>query len=362
MKKPTPEQWTEKYVKIALATEDFSKSYEDISTHIKALYKFAGLGVPAIALVNSPTQAQAVAGLSSLILDGMPSTLALPASMYSGDWEVVEAICSITGIALPPKPRISKKKIDFFSTCRVQSAGLAALSKYFGLGNDGMEACRAARGGLRIGSNAAGDHAALAFEAQFEPVKGEDYTRFNHYAWVQENTGGLIYGEKVCAVFRRPTFINVIFEAGQAQPHYEHGSYIQYGGDDCGVYALEGVFVAGWIVLSTPESMNADDVLAIENADQRALAMKKMGYARLKDAMKVQVIHTGEDGYELWTMEVEGRRVGPYLKMVNPTTGITHVEGVPSQSEFSGKDIETCEDALAWRAGRKTYRKPAWVA
>lgn len=362
-KRPTPEEWTEKYIQIATAVEDYSKSLDDMRPHILALYKYADSGTPVVGLVNSPLQAQIVAGISALILEGVTPTVALPASMYPGDWEIVVAVCAVTQLPLPKKPRLSKRAETSFGTCAVQSEGIEALSSYFGLGADGLEACRAARGGLCIGSAAAGDHAALAYEAEYEPLKGEDYTRFRHFAWVQENTGGAIYGEAVCVVFRRPTFINVLFDAqGLAVPHYEHGPYVQYGGDTSGVFALEGVYVEEWVVTTAPENMSANRVLTIENADQRAVAMKKMGYARLAKALNVKVLHTGTNGYELWEMEVEGRRVGPYLKMLNPTTGITHVEGVPAVSEFSGSPITTCEDALAWRAGRKTYTEPRWVA
>jgi hypothetical protein len=366
--KPSQQEWTEKYVQIALATEDYKYGLDDIRPRIEALYAAANLERPRVALVQSPTQAQVVAGFSALILEGATPTLTLPASMYPGDYAIVQAVAELTGLSLPAKrPRLSKAKFTYFTTCAVQSEGIETLAGYFGLGQDGVEAARAARGGLRVGSNAAGDHAALAYEAEYEPKEGEDYARFRTFAWVQENTGGAIYGERVCVVFRRPTFVNVVFENGQAQPHYEHGPYIRYAGDGCGIYALEGVFVEGWIVETPADKMSAQKVLAIENADQRAVAMKKIGYAALKDALKVQVLHTGSHAnatseYELWTMEVEGRRVGPYLKMINPTTGITHVEGVPSTSEFSGKPITTVEEALAWRAGRKTFRKPLWVA
>jgi hypothetical protein len=56
-------------------------------------------------------------------------------------------------------------------------------------------------------------------------------------------------------------------------------------------------------------------------------------------------------GYELITLDLGDGRNRPYLKMLNPSTGTYHLEGIEPT-------INTVDRALAWRNGVENYESP----
>lgn len=58
------------------------------------------------------------------------------------------------------------------------------------------------------------------------------------------------------------------------------------------------------------------------------------------------------DGYELITFDIGDGRIRPWLKMQNPSMGLTHIEGVPPETK-------TCSAALAYRNGLEDYYAPS---
>ncbi len=165
--------------------------------------------------------------------------------------------------------------------------------------------------------------------------------------------GGWFYPYRnICVISERPVEIHM----DGTRLHKEGGAAIRYA-DGFSVYALNGVRVPDWLAETPKEKLDADKVLALPNAEQRAQGIKKVGIGVLFSRLNTQVIDTWRD-YELVTIEFEKRRIGPYLRMINRTTGETHVEGVGTPNGGIDEKIKTCQDALAWRNGLTKFVEP----
>lgn len=143
--------------------------------------------------------------------------------------------------------------------------------------------------------------------------------------------------------------------------HKDGGPSIRYTDGFC-LWNLNGVDVPQWLAEKAADKLSPEKILKLANAEQRKEGIRKIGIDRLREPLKVQVLDTWKD-YELWTIEFEGRRIGPYLKMVNDSTKQIHVEGVGEVTD-NGVDpkIKTCKEALAWRGGFDKYEEPGWTA
>lgn len=117
--------------------------------------------------------------------------------------------------------------------------------------------------------------------------------------------------------------------------HNFNGKALEFR-DGYGLYRFNGVEVPERLATTPKELISAEKVMAITNVQQRTEGMKKVGLEKFLKELKAETVYTSpnddqgakEGEYELITVEIEGRRVGPYLKMVNPSTGEIHVEGV----------------------------------
>ena len=152
--------------------------------------------------------------------------------------------------------------------------------------------------------------------------------------------------DNVCFISERPT--RLIFD-DNGNLHCTDGPAMEYQ-DGFNGYYLAGLEMPDWIFTQPKAEVNLKDVLAISNAEIRMQAMKFLGLDRFKEQLKVEVLDTWLD-YELWVMEIEGIKTGPYLKMKNPSTGEIHVEGCgdPEKHEFIDPTITDCKQALAFK-------------
>lgn len=153
--------------------------------------------------------------------------------------------------------------------------------------------------------------------------------------------------ENVCLVSDFPEFVKLDDEGNL---HADDGPAMRYR-DGMELHYLWGVEVPEWVANTSPDDMDVSRILEIEDVDVRTVALQKCGVHRAKDALKVEVLDTDGD-YELWTYEVADRRIGPALKMVNPTTGKVHVEGVGEPGDGMDESIKTVRDALEFRDPR----------
>jgi len=88
-----------------------------------------------------------------------------------------------------------------------------------------------------------------------------------------------------------------------------------------------------------------------KNAEARREIIKKVGIEKVVQRLGANVIDKW-GLYELLTLDIPGMTVNPtYLKMLNPSVGVWHLEGVPPE-------IKSCQEALAWRDGEAEYILP----
>lgn len=182
---------------------------------------------------------------------------------------------------------------------------------------------------------------------------GIDYSQYECWEQLALHSGPRIVHEKFCIISDRPRALHV---DSQNRPHCGTGPFCEWR-DGSALYALNGVRIPAWLVLTPPEKLKASRIMALENAQQRAEGIKKKGIGSMLSDLNAETIDRYES-YELVTIQFEGVRIGPYLKMVNPSTGEIHVEGVGTPNGRVDETIKTCQQALAWRNGMDRFIAP----
>ena len=92
---------------------------------------------------------------------------------------------------------------------------------------------------------------------------------------------------------------------------------------------------------------HADIIISEKNAEIRAKMIKGTGLVQFLSQVQAKTIEKKND-YELLNFSFDGQ-YRPYLKMLNPSTGTWHIEGVHPK-------CRTINEALHWR--NKTKEKP----
>lgn len=119
--------------------------------------------------------------------------------------------------------------------------------------------------------------------------------------------------------------------------------------DGYGLYYLNGIKVSEHIVMTPGEELDPMLVTSERNAEVRRELVRKIGAERLIQKLHGTVIDEWKKDvkveYKLVTLDIPGMRIKPtYLIMKNPSIGVWHAEGVPSENN-------TVKKALAWRDG-----------
>lgn len=104
-----------------------------------------------------------------------------------------------------------------------------------------------------------------------------------------------------------------------------------------------------WVLNQPKENVKVEDILKLDNAEQRMQAMKHKGLGHFFSELKAQLIDR-KDGYELLMIDHDGEMC-EYLKMINPSTGEIHLEGI-----LPG--LKTIDAARAWRNGLEYWINP----
>jgi len=147
--------------------------------------------------------------------------------------------------------------------------------------------------------------------------------------------------------------------------HSETGPAIAWR-DGYEEYFLNGVAVGKELVMTPPEKLDAKMILKEENAEVRREIVRKIGIdivcqkldAKVLDRKEVKYSQEHTPGaaneaagitatdvnsvYELLSLDLGDGTHRPYLKMLNPSIGVWHVEGVHP-------DCKSVDDALKWR-------------
>ncbi len=176
--------------------------------------------------------------------------------------------------------------------------------------------------------------------------------------WEASSQLGCVYPlENVTIVSEKPTYISL--ENGRL--HKDGAPALTYAGlGDINIWSLNGVEVPEWLAKTSAHELTLEDYNKLTNADVKAEFVRKVGIERFLDQGKVIDTYTSYDKdihdwwhaseYELIDMSVlfSTLNYAPYLKMVNQTTKIFHMEGV-------SPDCKTIGEALKERFGGKDF-------
>lgn len=135
------------------------------------------------------------------------------------------------------------------------------------------------------------------------------------------------------AVFGIPCVITFILLFSDAHIHLE-------------VY--DGQCTREAVTLCPEKKLKAAWMFRLKNAEARKVLVDRLGIKRICKELKVEVVDA-QDNYELLLFELDDDRKRPYLKMMNPSIGVYHIEGV---HPF----CKTVKEALDWR--NQTTERP----
>jgi hypothetical protein len=125
--------------------------------------------------------------------------------------------------------------------------------------------------------------------------------------------------------------------------HCESGPAVCWPGSDERYFFLNGVEVTQEIV-ETPASLLDPRMITKErNAEVRRELVRKIGIERVCAGLGATCVDS-EGDYELLLLKIGDGRRRPYLKMLNPSIGVYHIEGV-------APECQTVRAALDWRNG-----------
>lgn len=125
--------------------------------------------------------------------------------------------------------------------------------------------------------------------------------------------------------------------------HCDGGPAVQYK-DGSTLYALNGVIVPDWLALTPHHKLDPKTFATLTNAEVRREFIRKVGVERISLEMGAKILDKSTDNqYELLEINLGGRTGSwPYLKMLNPSIGVWHMECVD-------KKCKTIKDALTFR-------------
>lgn len=123
--------------------------------------------------------------------------------------------------------------------------------------------------------------------------------------------------------------------------HRENGPAILFE-DGLAVWCLNGIDCGRYYVETPADKIDPRHVLSEKNVDIRAQLIRKIGIAKVFKFLRPRTIDKDGNGYELLAIDVNGIFNAMYLKMVNPSTGEIHLEGVD-------RSCITIHQALIWR-------------
>ena len=195
-----------------------------------------------------------------------------------------------------------------------------------------------------VGDSVYGQHDAnwLGFYDYFKLVCGlGDQTQKLCGLWeAAQSAGWFLPHQKLCWISERH---NVLNRDTQGRLHKDEGAALSYP-DGWSIYALHGVRMKAEYVITPAEKLDPRTVLSEKNVDTRRELIRKVGVERMLEMIPNRVIDSSGN-YSLLGVDLSDQiKNAKFLKMLNPSLGVWHVEGVhPS--------CNTVQQAINWRAG-----------
>lgn len=145
--------------------------------------------------------------------------------------------------------------------------------------------------------------------------------------------------DNMCVVCQRPT----VLKTNKSGLHCENGPAVSFNGKN-EIYALNGVVMKQWHVMTPAEKIPVKDILAETNVEIRRELIRKVGIERLFENLPHKLLDK-KGNYELFSIELSNEvKDAKYLKMTNPSVGCYHLEGV-------APNVVSVDEALQWRNG-----------
>ena len=163
--------------------------------------------------------------------------------------------------------------------------------------------------------------------------------KWNSYKWTTEV--GLIYPfDNFCIISEKPTKINT----KNGILHSEIGASVEYT-DGFAIYSLNGVAVPKEIVTTKWDKLDSKLILTEKNAEIRREIVRKIGIEKICKDLKTEIIEKGTDQAgqpcELLNLNIDDTRKRPYIKLLNPSIGCYHIEGVPPECDTLEKALNS---------------------
>jgi hypothetical protein len=220
---------------------------------------------------------------------------------------------------------------------------MISLAAHLGLGKEALE-CTKESYRQYDGGNFWAQYVSFLSFFRHKTKLDIDYSKWACYERLAEISGPRYVHEEFCIISDRPTKL----EMDGSNGHCTDGPYIEWS-DGSGIYALDGVRIPQYIIDLINKEGSAEEILAIENAEHRLVAIKYYGVHNMLPELGGKVINTYKD-YKLHSVTIDGDEER-LLEMQNPSEEKKHFEFVPP-------DINTCQEAMAWRVGFKLYSEP----
>ena len=167
-----------------------------------------------------------------------------------------------------------------------------------------------------------------------------DYTAFDPFEKLSEHSGYRFVHPEFCIISDRPEILTV---NESNQPHNDTGPFCRWR-DGSELYALNGVRIPAKYILTPAEQLKPADILKEPNADVRRELIRRVGIEQMLAHLPHKVLDTQGD-YTLLRVDFPGMVDDTrFLKMLNPSIGVWHMEGVE-------RTCNTVQEAINWRAG-----------
>jgi len=166
----------------------------------------------------------------------------------------------------------------------------------------------------------------------------QDITELVKYYFATVNLG-LIYPLEDCIVICQKPYL---LKKNNRGLHCEDGPALAYNNNGISEwYYLNGVAMKKEHVMTPAENLNPKEVLAEKNVEVRRELVRKMGIELLLNHLPHKVLDKSGN-YELLNVKLSDECPNArYLKMINPSIQVFHIEGVEG---------ETVAQALNFRA------------
>jgi hypothetical protein len=160
----------------------------------------------------------------------------------------------------------------------------------------------------------------------------------NLFFELQKNIGYIFYHSDICFISEKSIEIN---KKG-IQLHADKKPAILFADGYC-LWYLNGVEVPKEIVLSDKDDIDVNSIFTEKNVEVRREILRKIGIDNVIKKTNCKILDKSDNKiYELLEIDLKLQNPAHYLKMINPSIGTYHLEGVPFE-------CDTIEKSLAWR-------------